>query len=328
MWEKGWDVCGVPYEISSDQGLQFAEEWWKAICAKDDVWETFGQAYDHQPNGMAENEGRRLQYMLKKMHNEKGRNATWVELMPMAIRTRMDLPGKAGPTPYQVVFGRERLGQSPPYRSDRECVQTVEWVTREVELMKWVEEETREALKTIPMVTLDRGPVKDTFEDGDVVWTKVTRTPMAPLLSTNIDERWYGPRVVAKKINEDTYAVQVDGDPTHTRIFRSDQLREYRDESLTGVGKPLWYQHPRVKTTVDKADEEGEEKQYKVDKVLRARLNKKTGRKEYEVKWEGWKDTTWEYLDRFISFPFAEFLGRTPEVSIDFPKEWRMGEES
>ena len=55
----------------------------------------------------------------RKLHTD-GR-VNWVEALPRIISKIHDIPGEAGMSPYEIVFGRERFTANVPYRPPREC---------------------------------------------------------------------------------------------------------------------------------------------------------------------------------------------------------------
>lgn len=119
---RQWDMFGVPSVVSSDRGPHFASGWWHTICAALGVRVAFGQAYHHQANGRAEVAGQRVMSMISKLVTDLGvREVSWVELLPKALRHIHDLPGEAGLSPYEIVFGRHRPLQGVPYRPLREA---------------------------------------------------------------------------------------------------------------------------------------------------------------------------------------------------------------
>ena len=71
----------------------------------------YGQAYRAQSNGKAESAGKTLDNIIRKVSLETG--LPWLEVLPRALSTCNDLPGESGYSPYQVVFGRERIGRGP-----------------------------------------------------------------------------------------------------------------------------------------------------------------------------------------------------------------------
>ena len=107
MWEHGWEMFGILGTIMSDRGAQFTGQWWEPMCARLGIRQTFSQAHRPQSNGRAERAGQQIITWLKKMNVDEGRN--WVEALPRALCLYHDTVGEMGHSPYQIMFGRERL---------------------------------------------------------------------------------------------------------------------------------------------------------------------------------------------------------------------------
>ena len=81
--EKGWEPFGIPSTVHSDMGPQFAGAWWKTMCGRLGIHQTFSQPHRPRANGRAERAGKQLLSALKKIHLEHGVN--WVEALPWAL---------------------------------------------------------------------------------------------------------------------------------------------------------------------------------------------------------------------------------------------------
>ncbi len=71
LLDGGWTHFGVPSVVTSDQGSQFAGQWFQTMCARLGIREAFSQAYHPQANGRAEVAGKQLIECLRKIHAEK-----------------------------------------------------------------------------------------------------------------------------------------------------------------------------------------------------------------------------------------------------------------
>jgi hypothetical protein len=282
---------------------------------------------------MAENAGKRLQVMLRKMNSDRRGGTTWVELLPHAIRIQMDTPGKTGLSPYHIVTGRERTNLTARHALDiptprwyREGVDDREYARYMNHITEWVTDEMNKAHKHSSERVNERRRDRVSFQAGDKVWTLVPRTPIGPVSGSKIDNRWYGPRIVVERLSEHTYKVQVSSNPSHIKVYHVGQMKPYVDDALVKNMTQLWYSAPPTK----RSKEEDQEEDYEIEKVVRVEVDVRTGRRRYEVKWVDHDYTTWEYMEGFILDPFGEFMGRSPEVSIDFPREWKLevGEDS
>ena len=119
MMERSWDIFGIPSIITSDQGPQFSGKWWRTMCARLGIRQAFSQAHRPQGNGRAEVAGKSLFALLRKMHATQQIN--WVEALPRAIRLHNNAINDSGLSPYQILFGRDRLEAGLPYQPAQEC---------------------------------------------------------------------------------------------------------------------------------------------------------------------------------------------------------------
>ena len=65
---KNWLQMGVPSQVTSDQGPQFAGAWWQTMCARLGIRGVYSQAYHHQANGRAEVQGKIFKTIIKKIN--------------------------------------------------------------------------------------------------------------------------------------------------------------------------------------------------------------------------------------------------------------------
>ena len=109
-----WDIVGIPARITTDQGPQFANAWWRTMCASLGIDHVYSQPYHHQANGRAEMAGQQVQEFLRKLQADEPGN--WVERIPWVLRLIHDTPGETGLFPYEIIFGRERSLARVPYQ--------------------------------------------------------------------------------------------------------------------------------------------------------------------------------------------------------------------
>ncbi len=58
LQDGGWMHLSVPSVVTSDQGPQFAGQWFQTMCARLGIREAFSQEYQPQGNGRAEVAGK------------------------------------------------------------------------------------------------------------------------------------------------------------------------------------------------------------------------------------------------------------------------------
>ena len=114
LLENGWDIFGIPTTITSDQGPQFVGQWFKTMCSRLGIRQAFSQAYHPRANGRAERAGQSLIELLKKLNTHQKIN--WVEALPRVLYRYHDVINETGHSPYQILFGRPRLGLGIPHQ--------------------------------------------------------------------------------------------------------------------------------------------------------------------------------------------------------------------
>ena len=119
MLKYHWRPFGIPSIISSDQGSHFTGGWWKTMCARLGIRQSFSQAYHHQANGRAEMAGQQLMERIRKIQIQE--KIPWVESLPYIVDRIHDTPGETGFYPFQILFGRDRPLASIPYSPHKDC---------------------------------------------------------------------------------------------------------------------------------------------------------------------------------------------------------------
>lgn len=220
LLDRCWGPFGVPATVHSDQGPQFVGAWWRTICARLGVHQTFSQPHRPQANGRAERAGQQLLSYLRKLHSEEGLN--WVEALPRALRLHHDQVGESGLSPYQIVFGRCRNLQGLPWTCEYECPDVHEFLDH----VAMVDEKVAQGLQAIHAQEYARinaqRKAKCAFAVGAQVWVLKPATLSS---QAKLQPRWKGPVTVVDRQGEATYVVQdAQG---HTLQVHLDQLKPF-----------------------------------------------------------------------------------------------------
>jgi hypothetical protein len=229
-----WDYCGIPYEITSDQGPQFIGIWWKTICASMGTMQTYAHAYHQQSNGRSECTGKAVIALIRKKFADEGaQKGSWVDIMHQTVVQAMNVPGPTGLSPYLIVTGRERPMAGIPYSPLKEAAGAVEYLQKMESLKEWaIAELTQARQKDVDKVNRSRR-VKAVFEAGELVWTEAPRNPIGSVSGTKLETKWYGPRTVEARVGEYSYNVQINS-KGKVKCFHRDQLKAYQEDTLTG----------------------------------------------------------------------------------------------
>ena len=116
---KEWYGFGIPTRITTDQGAQFANAWWRTMCGFLGITHVYTQPYHHQANGRGERAGQQILEILRKINSDHKINL--VNALPRVLRLIHDTPGEAGLSPYEIVFGRQMFVANVTYKPRREC---------------------------------------------------------------------------------------------------------------------------------------------------------------------------------------------------------------
>ena len=285
MLKHQWSIFGVPQTITTDCGSQFTAGWFDTMLAGLGVRHVFTHPYYHRAAGRVEVANQILQEVLRKI-NVEGKY-TWVEALPAALNAIHNLPGPTGFSPYQVLFGRERLMGNIPYTPSIENEDAKAFFER----MKILDENVAKTLNEIHEKRAQREnasiPTPIEFSVGQKVWY---RRPEGS--GDKLDSRWLGPALIEQRISQNGYQIRVGENKVLTSS--SVWLKAYNEDEMGGEELPL-YTHRRTTP-----DPEALPDEWMVDKVLDIRWENEVP--SFKVHWEGYDegDATWETANNFF----------------------------
>ena len=215
---SGWEPFGVPSTVHSDMGPQFVGQWWRTLCAQLGIHLTYSQPHRPRANGRAERAGQHLLSALQKIHMEHGWN--WVQALPRALKVHHDMVGPTGLSPYQVMFGRDRLVQGIPYLPHRVAEDAQEYFHR----MEALDQHLSHVLQTQHDKIAQKSPHQERtgFHVGDLVWAY---KPTSLSSQSKLEAKWLGPFQVVQKLGHRSYNLQ-DRRGTQLQVH-VDQLKPY-----------------------------------------------------------------------------------------------------
>jgi hypothetical protein len=207
MLETSWGEFGIPSTIMSDQGPQFANAWWKTMCARLGIRQAFSQAHRPQANGRAEVAGKVVKDTMRRLLLDKTVVMTWVEALPRALRIYHDTVNPlTNMSPYQIVFGRTRAKAGLPWQPDTICEDAEDFFCRMDETDRKIAEILNEHhAKEETRINAQRHPCKK-FNVGDWVW--VRRPPTVG--GVGLKSLWHGAYFVVAQNGENSYQVKND----------------------------------------------------------------------------------------------------------------------
>ena len=230
LLDSTWGEVGVPSIVTTDQGSQFANQWFLTICARLGVRVAFSQAHRPRANGRAEVAGRVLQDVLRKLRIVH--NINWVEALPRALRLHHDLPDPITKlSPYEIVLGRQRALAGLPRVSPYESVRASDWFERMQDIDVHTAEVLNEAHANLQKYLNARRRERPPYHVGDWVWYQRPRS----VGGIKLQSWWQGPFKVVERVGERSYRLRT----PQGEIFDAhlDQLKacEWDDPDSPGV---------------------------------------------------------------------------------------------
>ena len=286
MWERWWQPFGVPATVTSDQGPQFIGAWWRTLCAAMGVREVHSHAHHHCANGRAEMAGKTIQQLLRRIHAEDRVN--WVRALPRAVQQYHDLPGPAGLTPYEIVYGgRVRCMGGIPRMPQRSCPDAAEWIQQGRTIDQLVADKLQAMHEKARARANESRKEKPTYRPKDRVWLLRPR----PIGVDKLLSWWIGPCAVVSRQGADSYTIE--DKPGHRRSAHSSQLKPYVEDEHSRILMPLHFFKQTEEDTTAEADE------WEVDHIVRHRTDEE-GKMWFLTQWAGYQDPTWEPLGNFV----------------------------
>ncbi len=217
LLDGAWGEIGVPSIVTSDQGAQFISQWFRTLCARLGVRQSFSQAYRPQANGRAEVAGRTVRNVLRKIHADHEVN--WVQALPQVLRLRHDMPNpETGLSPYQLLFGRERPLAGLPYTFPRAHPEATELFDFIEKCTVFITEKLRQELKK-EEDQVNRKRHSEIYIPGQWVWI---HRPTA-YSGVKMQTAWVGPYKIAAQTGEHSFVVEVS--PRILQEVHMDQMK-------------------------------------------------------------------------------------------------------
>ncbi|RDX83581.1 Tf2-11, partial [Mucuna pruriens] len=215
IWKKIICRFGLPAEIVSDNGTQFASSATTKFCQDLHIRQSFTSVEHPQANGQAEAANRVILRGLRRgLEEAKGR---WAEEPPQVIWSYHTTPhSTTGETPFRLTY---RLDAVIPVEIGEPSSRTTlfESIANEDELRENLDllQEIREiahikeyAVKTRVARKYDRRVVYRDFEEGDLVLGKTTLGAE----KNKLTPKWEGPFRISEKVGRGAYRLEhLDG---------------------------------------------------------------------------------------------------------------------
>ncbi|RDY02419.1 Tf2-9, partial [Mucuna pruriens] len=230
IWKKIICRFGLPAEIVSDNGTQFASSTTAKFCQELHIRQSFTSVEHPQANGQAEAANKViLRGLRRRLEEAKGR---WVEELPQVLWSYHTTPhSTTGETPFRLTYGSEavipvEIGEPSPRTALFDPTTNEEELRANLDLLQ----ETREiahikeyAVKARAARRHDRRTIHRDFQEGDLVLRKVTMTAE----KNKLTPRWEGPFRVAEKVGRGAYRLEHLEGRGIPRTWNANSLRRY-----------------------------------------------------------------------------------------------------
>ena len=282
---------GLPENIISDRGPQFACKFWKALFNLLGVEVRLSSAFHPQTDGQSERVNQVLEQYLRCSINHLQDN--WVELLPLAEFAYNNAEhSSTKQSPFFTNYAQHpRLDFQPHKQVTNPAAETF---TQTIEkTKKLAEEELRRSMETNKKYADEKRTKGPDLKIGDYVWLskkniKTTRP------SDKLDFRKLGPFKVIGQINPVTYRLQLPNTIKIHNVFHVSLLEPYNANTIKGR-----HVTPLPPVQVDN------EVEYEVNKILDSKIQRK--RLYYLVDWKGYdiSERTWEPVENLSNSVLA-----------------------
>ncbi|CAF1052565.1 unnamed protein product [Brachionus calyciflorus] len=250
-------VFGLFTNVLTDQGTNFQSELMKKLYELLDIYQLKTSAYHPQCNGITERFNRTLKTMLSCFSNENQNN--WDQLIKkLAFAYNSSVHNATNYTPYELMFGRkpklpidlvirspepivsvDELAENSELSIDQEVLveppnPDQSLVDRYVcqikehlnEVFKHVEQ-TQDLKLNKAQWLYNRNIKPHTYVEGDLVLKNVVTVKTG--LSKKLSQKWEGPYVIVKRINEQNYQIKQANNhiKSRCRVVHHNRLKKF-----------------------------------------------------------------------------------------------------
>lgn len=295
---------GLPRAIVSDRGSNFVGHFWKRFCQLLRITRRLSTAYHPETDGSTERKNQDVEFYLRIFTNHA--QDDWADLCPMAM---LALNSRESSVTNTSPFFLEHGYDSEPWdlpstltyeSSERSPVQRAEAVIAKLrDARDYAKVAMAAAQQRYEENTNRRREPAYHYRVGELVWLDL-RNIKTDRSSKKLDARSAKFRIL-EQIG--SHAYRLDTPPGIHPVFHTGLLRPAATDPFPSQPTPEDHRGPIIV---------GDEEEYEVEGITGERWHGTRGR-QFQVKWAGWRRTTWEDEDSLEDVAALDVWRRTHE---------------
>ena len=278
--DKVWKHHGLPNEIISDRGPQFASALMKELNKLLGIKTKLSTAYHPQTDGQTERTNQELEQYLRIFINH--RQNDWEEWLPMAeFSYNNKVHSSTKQTPFFLETGTHpRMGVEPIREVKHE--QAKEFATRMKNARQEAEAASTKAAEDMKRYADYKRGERPKYEVGQKVWLEASNFS-TDRPSKKLSHRRLGPFPIVEIVNPNTVKLRLPRKLRIHPVFNVADVHPFFESIIPGQTSV-----PPEPVIVD------EETRYEVEEVLNSKLLR--GKLHFLIKWKGFTDehNSWE----------------------------------
>lgn len=285
MYEHVFRLHGIPRQIISDRGTQFASKVFQEFCKKLGIKSSMSTAYHPETDGQTERVNQSLEQYLRIYCNH--RQDDWASLLSTAEFAYNNAAHESTKlSPFFIEYGwNPRMSPDVKGELDHPSL---------AELFKDRAEAREQAMAALVLAAerakwyFDLHKSEVPFKVGDQVMIK-GRDLRIRSSSAKLSAKNYGPYEITEQLGPVDFRLKLPRQLKVHPVFHASKFIPYYPDEIAG-------RNPKKPAPIEV---EGEE-EFEVEKVLDSRVYR--GRVQYLIKWKGYSesDNTWEPVRHLI----------------------------
>jgi len=269
-----WKHHGLPDEIISDRGPQFASALMKELNKLLGIETKLSTAYHPQTDGQTERTNQELEQYLRIFINH--RQTDWVDWLPIAeFAYNNKVHSSTKQTPFFLDTGiHPRMGIEPIRETKHE--QAEEFTTRMKSSRQEAEAALSKAASDMKRYADQSRKEKPTYKVGQKVWLEASNFS-TDRPSKKLSHRRLGPYPIVEIVNPNTVKLRLPHQLRIHPVFNVSDVRPFNESTIPGQ-----------KSKTPEPVIVNEETRYEVEEILNSRLSR--GKLQFLIKWKGYTD--------------------------------------